>query len=142
MTTHTFPLSFLQLELSLLGASDSTKGKGISLDQPEVTRSFFEQRDEAIRGQAQEIKVLKGQLDSCEEQFRELEADSKQRLMEKDEVIKSLRDSLAIKSELLDRLKGDHTRELAARDEKYNSLLKAFEGFGSAVKSATLQLAG
>ena len=62
--------------------------------------------------------------------------------MEKDEVIKSLREGLALKTELIDRLKGDHAKELAARDEKYNSLLKAFEGFGSMVKSAVLQLAG
>ena len=49
---------------------------------------------------------------------------------------------MALKSELIDRLKTDHAKELAARDEKYNSLLKAFEGFGSIVKSAILQLAG
>ena len=62
--------------------------------------------------------------------------------MEKDEVIKSLQEGLNLKSELIDRLKGDHARELVARDEKYNTLLKAFEGFGSVVKSTILQLAG
>ena len=118
------------------------KGKGTSLGQPDIMRSALEQHNEIIRSQAQEIKVLKGHLDSCEEQFKELEADSGQRLMEKDEVIKSLREGLILKSELIDRLKGDHARELATRDEKYNSLLKAFEGFGSVVKSAILQLAG
>jgi len=132
----------LQLELSLLESSVLAKGKGLSLDQAEIMRSVLEPSNETVQGQAQEIRMLKDQLDSCEEQFKELEAGSKQRLMEKDDVIKSLRDGLAIKSELLDRLKGDHARELAARDEKYNSLLKAFEGFGSAVKAATLQLAG
>ena len=114
----------------------------MSLDKPEMMQSALEQHSEIIRNQAQEIKVLKGQLDSCEEQFKELEADSKQRLMEKDEVIKSLQEGLNLKSELIDRLKGDHARELVARDEKYNTLLKAFEGFGSVVKSAILQLAG
>ena len=105
-------------------------------------QSPLEQHNEVIRDQDQEIKSLKGQLDSCEEQFKELEADMQQRLMEKDEVIRSLWEGLTLKSELIDRLKGDHAKELAARDEKYNSLFKAFEGFGSIVKSAILQLAG
>ena len=118
------------------------KAKGISLDKPEVTRSALGHHSDIIKNQAQEIQILKDQLDSCEEKFKELEADSKQRLMEKDELIKSLREGLNLKSELLDRLKGDHARELTARDEKYNLLLKPFEGFGSAVKSAILQLAG
>ena len=117
------------------------KVKGISLDKPEVTRSALGHHSDIIKNQAQEMKILKDQLDSCKEQFKELEADSKQRLMEKDEVIKSSREGLNLKSELLDQLKGDHAMELAARDEKYNSLLKAFEGFGSVVKSAILQLA-
>ena len=68
----------LQLELSLLDASGPTKGKGISLDQPETMRTAFEQHNEIIRSQAQEIKALKNHLDSCEEQFKELETDSKQ----------------------------------------------------------------
>ena len=97
----------------MLDASGSIKGKGISIDHPEMMQSRLEQHNEVIRDQDQQIKSLKGQLDSCEEQFKELEADMQQRLMEKD-----------------------------ARDEKYNSLLKAFEGFGSMVKSAVLQLAG
>ena len=126
----------------MLDASGSIKGKGISIDQPEVMQSPLERHNEVIRDQAQEIKSLKGQLDSCEEQFKELEADMRQRLMEKDEVIRSLREGLTLKSELIDRLKGDHAKELAARDEKYNSLFKAFEGFGSIVKSAILQLSG
>ena len=126
----------------MLDASGSIKGKGISIDQPEVMQPPLERHNEVIRDQAQEIKSLKGQLDSCEEQFKELEADMQQRLMEKDEVIRSLRQGLALKSELIDRLKGDHAKELAARDEKYNSLFKAFEGFGSIVESAILQLAG
>ena len=107
-----------------------------------MMRSTLEQHNEVIRDQAQEIKSLKGQFDSYEKQFKEFEADLRQRLMEKDEVIKSLREGLTLKSELIDRLKEDHAKELAARDEKYNSLFKAFEGFGSIVKSAILQLAG
>ena len=126
----------------MLDASGSIKGKGISIDHPEMMQSRLEQHNEVIRDQDQEIKSLKGQLDSCEEQFKELEADMQQRLMEKDEVIRSLREGLTLKSELIDRLKGDHAKELAARDEKYNSLFKAFEGFGSMVKSSILQLAG
>ena len=133
---------YLQLELSLLDAAGSTKGKGISTDQPEMMQSVQEQHNIIIRDQAQEIRSLKHQLDSCEEQFRELETDSQQRLMEKDEIIKSLREGTALKSELIDRLKADHAKELAVRDEKYNSLFKAFEGFGSIVRSSVLQLAG
>ena len=112
------------------------------MDQPETMRSGLEQHNVIIRDQAEEIRSLKGQLDSCEEQFKELEAGSQQRLMEKDEIIKSLREGTALKSELIDRLKADHAKELSMRDEKYNSLLKAFEGFGSIVKSSILQLAG
>ena len=126
----------------MLDASGSIKGKGISIDQPGMMQSSLEQHNEVIRDQAQEIKSLKGQLNSYEEQCKELEADSRQRLMEKDEVIKSLQEGLALKSELIDHLKENHAKELAARDEKYNSLFKAFEGFGSIVKSAILQLAG
>ena len=133
---------YFQLELSLLDASGSIKGKGLSIDQPEMTQSTPEQHNMIIRDQAQEIRSLKCQLDSCEEQFKGLEADSQQRLMEKDEMIKSLREGMALKSELIDRLKADHAKELATRDEKYNSLFKAFESFGSIVKSSVLQLAG
>ena len=105
-------------------------------------QSPLERHNEVIGDQAQEIKSLKGQLDSCEQQFKELEADMRQRLMEKDEVIKSLREGLTLKSELIDRLKEDRAKELATRDEKNNSLFKAFEGFGSIVKSTVPQLAG
>lgn len=140
--THAVCPMYLQLELSLLDATGPAKGKGLSIDQPEMMQSAQEQHNMIIRDQAQEIRSLKCQLDSCEEQFKGLEADSQQRLMEKDEIIKSLREGMAIKSELFDRLKTDHARELAARDEKYNSLFKAFEGFGSIVRSSVLQLAG
>ena len=99
----------------MLDASGSIKGKGISIDHPEVMRSPLEQHNEVIKDQDQEIKSLKGQLDSCEEQFKEFEADMRQRLMEKDEVIKSLREGLTLKSGLIDRLKEDHAKELAVQ---------------------------
>ena len=105
---------YLQFELSLLDASGSTKGKGISTDQLEMMQFSQEQYNMIIKDQAQEIRSLKCQLDSYEEQFKELEADSRQRLMEKDEIIKSLREGMAHKSELIDRLKIDHAKVLAA----------------------------
>ena len=110
----------------------------MSSNRQELIQLALGQHDETIKGQAQEIEVLRGQLDSCEEQFQELEKDSAQRLTEKEDIIRSLRGELQLKSGLIEQLKG----ELSTRDEKYNSLLKAFENFGSLVKASILQLAG
>ena len=56
---------YSQLELSSLAASDAMKAKGISLDKPEVTRSALGHHSDIIKNQAQEIQILKDQLDSC-----------------------------------------------------------------------------
>ena len=85
---------------------------------------------------------LAWELDSCEDQYRELEAESASRLTKKDNVINSLQADLELKWLMLDQLKEQHVKELATRDEKIRTLIKASELAGSFVRAMIQELVG